>query len=130
MLNELEDLQESDESVWTTSMTFDIETRSEDGNEIVHKTYTFSYTKEWDKWTFSEYEEKRTPDTTRMEDRNWRQARHIFWHEVNETPTIDVPPEVSKALADATGSESVTIQVPCGSVQERKYKQFTYECAD
>jgi hypothetical protein len=128
MLNELEDLQESEESVWTTSMTFDIETRSEDGNELVHKKYVFSYAREWDKWTFSEYEEKRTPDTSRMGDRDWRQSRHIFWKDVNETPTIDVPPEVSKALADATGSESVTIQVPFGSVQETKYKQFTYEC--
>lgn len=127
MLSELEDLQESDESVWCTNMSFDIETRSDDGDEIVHKKYTFSYAKEWDKWTFHEYKEKRSPDTTKISDRDWSKSRHIFWQDVNETPTIDVPPEVSKALAEATGSESVTIQVPAGSIQENEYKQFTYE---
>lgn len=127
MLSELEDLQESDESVWCTRMSFDIETRSEDGDELVHKTYTFSYAKEWDKWTFQEYHEKRTPDTSRMSDRNWRKSRHIMWNDVNETPTIDVPPEVSKQLAMATGSESVTIQVPAGSINDLEYEQFTYE---
>lgn len=127
MLSELEDLQQSEENLWQTSITFDIETRSEDGNEIVQKTYSFSYADEWDKWTFSEYEEKRTPDTASMGDRNWRQAQHIFWQEVNKTPSIDVPPEVSKALAKATGSESVTIQVPAGSIRENEYKEFTYQ---
>jgi len=128
MLSELEDLQQSDENVWGISMSFDVETRSEDDNEIVHKVYTFSYAKEWDKWTFQEYREKRTPDTAKMSDRNWRKSRHILWSDVNETPTIDVPPEVSRKLAEATGSESVTIQVPAGSINDRKYKQFTYTC--
>lgn len=128
MLTELEDLQESEENLWRTSMAFEIETRSEDGNEIVHKEYKFSYAREWDKWTFQEYFERRTPDTASMGDRDWRKSRHIFWQDVNETPTIDVPPEVSKALAKATGSESVTIQVPAGTINESKYKQFTYEC--
>lgn len=127
MLDELTDLQESDETLWTTNLSIDIETRSEDENELVHKEYSFSYAKEWDKWTFSEYVEKRTPDTASISGRNWRQSRHIFWQEVNKTPTIDVPPEVSKALAKATGSESVTIQVPAASISEHEYKQFRYE---
>ena len=127
MLNELTDLQESDENLWHTNMCFEFETRSEEGDELVHKEYTFSYASEWDKWTFREYHEKRTPDTARMSDRNWRKSQHILWSDVNETPTIDVPPEVSKKLAEATGSESVTIQVPAGSLNEREYKQFTYE---
>lgn len=127
MLNELEELQQSEENLWRTNLSIDIETRSDDGNEIVHKEYKFSYAKEWDKWTFTEYTEKRTPDTAKMADRDWRKARHIFWNEMNETPTIDVPPEVSKALAKATGSESITIQVPAGSLNDSEYKQFTYK---
>ena len=127
MLEELSDLQESEENLWSTSMCFEFETRSEDSGELVHKEYKFSYAKEWDKWTFQEYVEKRTPDTARMSDRNWRKSRHILWSDVNETPTIDVPPEVSRKLAEATGSESVTIQVPAGSLNEREYKQFTYK---
>jgi hypothetical protein len=128
MLSDLADLQESDETVSRISMSFDIETRCEESGELVEKVYTFSHAKEWDKWTFQEYEEKRTPDTTRMADRNWRKSRHILWSDVNETQTIDVPPEVSRKLAEATGSESVTIQVPAGSLNEQEYKQFTYKC--
>ena len=127
MLSDLQDLQESDESLWHTNLSIEIETRSQDGNEIVHKEYTFSYAKEWDKWTFHEYLEKRTPDTTRMADRNWRKAQHIFWQDVDKTPSIDVPPEAAKALAEATGSESITIQVPAGTIHEPEYKQFTYK---
>ena len=130
MLSDLQGLQESDENVWTTAMSVEIETRSEDGDELVHKEYTFSYAKEWDKWTFQEYREKRTPDTTKMTDRNWRKARHIMWNDVNETPTIDVPPEVAQSLAEATGAESITIQVPAGSLDEPKYDQFTYNCEE
>lgn len=128
MLEELSDLQQSEENLWRTNLSIDIETRDEDNGEIVHKEYTFSYTDEWDKWTFQEYREKRTPDTAKMGDRDWRKSRHIYWDDLSETPTIDVPPEVSKALAKATGSESVTIQVPAGSIHEPKYKQFTYTC--
>lgn len=125
MLSDLQELQESEENLWGVSLSFDIETRSQDGNEIVQKEYTFSYAKEWDKWTFQEYTEKRTPDTASMGDRNWRKAQHILWQD-GEAATIDVPPEVAKALAKATGSESVTIQVPTGSINDHSYKQFTY----
>lgn len=109
-------------------MSFDVETRSEEDGELVHKEYTFSYAREWDKWTFHEYREKRTDDTGRIGDRNWRESRHILWQDTSEAHTIDVPPEVSKALAKATGAESVTIQVPAGSINEPSYKQFTYDC--
>lgn len=115
MLNELESMQESDESVWAVEMSFDVESRTEDSGELVHKIYTFSWVKEWEKWTFVEYLEKRTKDTKRVSERDWRKARHIMWHEVDETPTIDVPPEISEALADATGADSVVIQPPSGS---------------
>jgi hypothetical protein len=122
MLNELSGLQSSDESIWHVNMSFEIETRCEESGELVHKTYTFSYAKEWDKWTFQEYHEERTPDTTRITDRNWTRSRHILWSDVSETPTIDVPPEVADALAKATGAESVTIQVPVGGINENEYE--------
>lgn len=123
MLSELGNLQSSDESVYTTGMTIDIETRSEDGDELVHSEYKFAYAKEWDKWTFVEYIEKRTPDTEQIGDRNWRDAEHIFWQDVSETRRIDVPPEVADSLAEATGADSVTIQVPANGLDESRYEQ-------
>lgn len=123
MLSELEELQQSDESVWSQSMTIEIETRSKSDNELIHKEYTFSYADQFDKWMFSEYVEKRTRDTPSVTERNWRKSRHLFWQD-GEAASIDVPPEVSQSLADATGSESVTIQTPAGSVDEQKYKQY------
>jgi hypothetical protein len=130
MIGELEELQESDEDVWQVGLSFDVETRCEESGEVVHKQYTFNYVKEWDKWVFQEYEEKRTPANERVAERDWRKARHVFWNDIGEQRSIDVPPEVSEELARATGSESVTIQVPNGSVDETKYDQFTYECSE
>ena len=118
MLNELHDEQKSDETVRNISLTFDVETRSSSENEIVHRKYTFSYAKEWDQWTFHEFEEKKTPDTTRMTDRSWSTSRHIFWQDFSETPSIDVPKEVADQLAEAIGADSVTIQTPHGSSVE------------
>lgn len=112
MLTELESIQESDERVSAVDLSFDIESRSEDGSEIVQKVYTFSWVKEFEKWMFSEYVEKRSPDASRASDRNWRKSRHIMWHDVNETPSIDVPPEVSNALEKATGADQIEIQGP------------------
>jgi len=123
MLNELDDLQESDENVWTISMSFEVETRSQDGDELVHRSYTFAYAKEWDKWTFSEFHERRTPDTGLVTDRNWEQSRHIMWHDVNETPTIEVPPEVADKLQEATGAESIVLQIPTGGIEENTYEE-------
>ena len=123
MLSELGNLQSSDESVYTTGMTIDIETRSEANDELVHREYKFAYAKEWDKWTFVEYIEKRTPDTEQIGDRNWRDAEHIFWQDVSETRRIDVPPEVADSLAEATGANSVTIQVPANGLDESRYEQ-------
>lgn len=122
MLNDLQDLQETDENLWRMNLSFDIETHSEDGNELVHKTYTFSYAREWDLWTFKEYHEERTPDTKSVTERNWTRSRHVIWQDIEETRTIDVPTEVTDALEEATGSESVTIQVPRGSIGEKDEK--------
>lgn len=126
MLTDLEELQSSEERVNCTSLSLTVETRCDERDELVEKEYSFSYAPEWDKWTFTEYVEKRTPDVN-IGERNWRRAQHILWDDA-ETPTIDVPPEVSQQLAEATGAESVTIQVPTNSVTAGSYEQFTYTC--
>ena len=80
MLSELGELQESEEDVWgQPTVSFSIQTRTEDGAELVEREYTFSRAPEWDKWTFMEFEEKRTEDTGLITDRNWRRSRHILW---------------------------------------------------
>lgn len=112
MLSELTELQESDERVWSApTVSFTIQTRSEEGDELIEREYTFSHAKEWDKWTFMEFEEKRTVDTTMITDRNWRRTRHILWQEP-EAPTVDVPPEVEDELQELLGLEEMTIQKP------------------
>jgi hypothetical protein len=130
MLNELTDLQESEEEIHQVRLSIDVETRSTDGDELVEKEYTFTYAPSLETWMFFEYTEKRTPDVDYISGRNWRQSRHIFWEDPADTSTIDVPPEVSEKLAEATGCESVTIQLPKGAIDELKYDTFTYEVKD
>jgi len=123
MLNELHgEQQDSDESVWSTDISVSVETRSELSGEIVHKEYIFSYSKEWDKWTFTEYTEKRTNADSRVSKRSWRQSRHIMWYDIDESPTIDVPVEVSEKLAEATGGD-VMLQVPAGTLNENRFDE-------
>ena len=112
MLSELGELQESEENVWgQPTVSFSIQTRSEEGTELIEREYTFSRAPEWDKWTFMEFEEKRTEDTGMITDRNWRRSRHIMWNDT-EAPTVDVPPEVEKELQELHGLEEMTIQKP------------------
>lgn len=123
MLNDLNSMQSDEaESVQHTEMEFSVATRDSAAEELVERVYTFSYAPEWDKWTFQEYLERRSPDTSKIADRNWRQARHLFWHEADKTPSVDVPSAVAERLAEATGSESVTIQVPTGGVTSDEYE--------
>jgi len=96
--------------------------RVEGGDKIVVEENPI-ITMPWDKWTFSEYTEKRTAADSRVSDRNWRQSRHIMWYDVNDTPTIDVPPEVADQVAAATGSSEVVLQVPAGSVNELRTEE-------
>lgn len=126
MLSELHEKQSSDGNVWSSEMSISIEARNNSCGELVHKEYVFSYAPEWDKWTFSEYVEKRTPDTERVSDRNWRQTRHLMWHDVGEVSEIDVPPEVGDALSEATGGD-VTIQVPSGTIDSTEYEEVYTE---
>lgn len=117
MLSDLNDLQESEEDVWgEPKLSFDIETRSEDGNELIHRTYTFSYAKPWDKWTFHEFEEKRTKNTHRISARNWRRKRHVIWQDA-EAPTVPVPPEVTEKLKEMMDLDELVLQTP-GPIQD------------
>lgn len=112
MLSELTELQESAEDIWSKpTVSFTIDTRTEDGAELVQREYTFSRAPEWGKWTFMEFEEKRTENTELITDRNWRRSRHILWQD-SEAPTVDVPPEVEKELQELLGLEEMTIQKP------------------
>lgn len=125
MLSDLSEIQESDEEVWHIKLSFDIETRSTEGDEIVHKTYTFAHAKEWDSWHFHEYHEERSPNTDAITDRDWTRSRHILWQDINESQTIDVPPEVARALQEATGADEIVIQAPAGSITEDTYDKIT-----
>jgi len=117
MLSELDDMQESREQIWKMSMELTVETRVSSADELVRRSYRFSYAKEWDKWTLSEYVEERANDVAKITDRDWRETERLLWNE-SETAEITIPPEVADKLKEVTGSESVTIQSPspCGDV--------------
>jgi hypothetical protein len=112
MLTDLQQLQSSDEDVQAIDLGITVESFTRDSDELVEKSYTFSYADEWDKWVFTEFREKRTPTGGKVSDRNWRKSQHIVWNDVEEARHIEVPPEVSEKLADATGADSITIQTP------------------
>jgi hypothetical protein len=123
MLSELTDLQDSEEYVWgTPSMSFTIRTREDGSDAVIQREYTFSYAEEWEKWTFTEFEEKRGEKTQINGGRHWRRTEHKTSSE-EPIPDIDVPPEVGRKLNEAIGSEEVTIQMPRGSVGETTYKE-------
>lgn len=112
MLTELSGLQESEESVWgAAQVSFNISTRSEGDGELIEREYTFSHAKEWDKWTFSEFEERRTKDVNSVSGRNWRRSAHVHWNDA-EAPSVDVPPEVTEKLKELLEVEELTLQKP------------------
>lgn len=113
MLTEIADLQQdTSEVVQGIDMTFDVQTRDKEADELVDKTYTFAYAPEWDKWMFHEFVERRTPDTAKTTDRDWRRTRHCLWQDVGDLSDIHIPPQVTTKITEATGAESVTVQVP------------------
>lgn len=127
MLSDLNKMQETDdESVSRVNITFEVETRCSNTNELIEKIYKFAFAQGFDVWTFHEYIERRTEDTQTVSDRDWRQTEHIFWNDVTETPEIDVPANVADELARMTGSESVKIQVPTPSIEDNG-KEVLYE---
>lgn len=110
MLNELQDIQGSgDETTIATEVSISIETRVDSSDNIIERTYVFSYAKEWDKWTLVEFVEQVSDDTLPISDREWDISEHTYWYD--EEADIHVPKEVSDALAEATGGD-VTIQAP------------------
>ena len=111
MLSELDGMQESVEQVWQMEMELTVETRVSAADELVRRSYTFSYAKEWDKWMLMEYVEERANDVANVSDRDWRETERLLWNET-ETAGITIPPEVADKLKEVTGSDSVTIQSP------------------
>lgn len=112
MLSELSDLQESSEEVYgAVEVSFTIDTRSEDGDELIHREYTFSHADEWNKWSFQEFEERRTENVDDITSRNWRRVRHVLWSD-SEAVDVDVPPEVSSKLEELLDLEELVIQSP------------------
>ena len=114
MLQELTDLQESDERVWgTPNLSFTIRSRVSEGDEIVERTYTFSHAKEWDKWTFDSFKERRTEDTERIQSRAWHVTRNVNWEDPGDIPEdIAVPAEVQDELEGCLDAESISFQHP------------------
>lgn len=112
MLNELTELQQSDEIIWGMSrVSFEIQTRLEESNEIIERSYTFSYAPEWDKWSFVEFEERKAEDVKLMSNREWRTTRRAVTTDSGPLD-IDVPPEVSEQLEELLDLESVVLQTP------------------
>lgn len=112
MLQELTDLQDSDEEIWgCAEVSFTIRTRADEGRETVEREYTFSHAPEWDKWMFTEYEEYRREDSPRSPNQNWRRERHTMWDDT-EAPTVKVPPEVEQELEELLDIDEITIQEP------------------
>lgn len=110
MLNELSELQSSDERYMMTKMGFTVMTRANDSGELIEKEYTFSWAPEWDEWRFYEYEERRTEDVDRIGDRNWRTSRHVWWEDM-ESIDVEIPQRVSDELAERLGCDEVNISL-------------------
>jgi hypothetical protein len=110
MLTDLSDLQESDERVWgEPDVSFTVRTRESDSPEIVEREYTFSRAPEWDKWMFTEYEERRADSTNNI--RNWRRTRQLSWSD-NEKPTVDIPQEVEDKIEELLELDELVLQEP------------------
>lgn len=110
MLSELSELQSSDEKTWgCPEISFTIDTRSDDDGEIVERKYTFSYAKEWDQWSFIEFDERRADADARVTAQNWRRTRHVFWDDT-ESADVSVPPEVTAKLEEVLGLDSMVLQ--------------------
>lgn len=110
MLQKLSGLQSSDESHEVTEMSFSVETRDASTDELVKRTYTFSWGKEFEEWYLSEYKEERTPELVDVSERTWQKSRHVFWHE-DEEIDVEVPQVVSDELARRMDADSVTIRI-------------------
>lgn len=112
MLEDLSELQESEEDLYaTTTLSFTFYTRSVESNELIHKEYTFDHAKEWDKWTLIKYSELRCDADSATSEREWRRTRQLKWSDTEETPEIDIPPEVTEELKERLGVDEITLQL-------------------
>jgi len=109
MLNEVGELQSSNQDVWGNArVSFTIETREPTDDELIQRKFTFSHADKWDKWVVHTYEESRCDNTRRVSDRNWRRTRKIHWDDAAQFP--EVPPEVENKLQELLGLEELNIQ--------------------
>lgn len=98
MLRELNQNQSSDEQLWVTKLEFDVETRDSENGETVHRTYTYSYSEEFEEWHLYRYRERRCSDSVPVGKRDWSVERDVFW-DSPEAVDVDVPTEVSDQLS-------------------------------
>lgn len=115
MLKELSGLQESEEDVWgVASLSFTIQTRSSEEEEVIEREYEFSYAREWDKWTFSAFKEKRAQvqeDSDMPDLGTWRVTEDLHWEDPDAVPEArSVPPEVQEELAEYLDADEFIIQ--------------------
>lgn len=111
MLTELSEI-ESDEELWgTTDLTFSIQTRSEDGTELVERTYTFGLLSHSEEWTFQEFEEERTEDTKHITGRQWRRTKKLRWDD-GGVSEIEIPPEVLDELEEVLDLDELVLMKP------------------
>lgn len=109
-LTDIDEHQESDESLFgDPELSLSFRTRSDDGDEIVEREYWFAHAKEWDKWTFSSYEERRCDADVRVNEREWRTVERRHWAE-DGSPDVDIPQSVINRLDDMVSSEVIRLQ--------------------
>lgn len=111
-LTEVADHQVDDEDLFGEPiLSFSFLTRDEEGGELVESEYTFCLAKEWDKWTFSRYRERRCDSSKSTARREWRKTEDVSWGEVDRDPVdVDVPQAVVEKLDEMIDTDVVKLQ--------------------
>lgn len=114
MLKELTSLQDSDETVWdTVDLSFSIRTRDDGAGQLVERAYEFNHAKEWNKWVFTSFEERRVDASSEVSSRNWQTTHSTSWDEPTEIPSnINVPHEVQQELEERLDVGKIVLQQP------------------
>lgn len=93
------------------SLSISFSVRDEEDGELIEKDFEFSYAREWDKWTISNYKEKRCDADVLVSKRNWRTVEDVFWHEMHHSECdIDIPQYVIDKLDEVLGADVVKLQ--------------------
>jgi hypothetical protein len=109
VLSELDSLDESDEAVWgEPDLSVTIRSRLDQDDEIIEREYTFTHASEWEKWMLSEFEERRTNETTGSMARNFERSRHLTWDDA-EASTVDVPDAVTEQLSELLETDEIQL---------------------